>query len=245
MTDAPYYLELERVTYRRDGAVLLNNVSFGLLPGEFASLGGSDISGKSFMLKLCVGLTKPDSGIIRINGKPINEFSYGELQEFRRRTGFVFQDGVLVSNLTIRDNVALPLRYHTNLSSKEIDKQVDKYLELLNIIVYDNERPAGLPAEIKLMASLARALIIEPRFLLLDEFFDSVSAFRGEKAVQYLKEIKQATKLACLSATKTVNLLTSFVEEPLIDCIMLIEAGGVVEEGRCQAVREKLMKKFM
>ncbi|MFA5793470.1 MAG: ATP-binding cassette domain-containing protein [Candidatus Brocadiia bacterium] len=245
MAESEFYIQLENVTYRRGGVVLLNNVSFGLVAGEFASLGGSDISGKSSLLKLCIGLIKPDSGTVLVNGRPINELSYDQLQEFRHKTGFVFQSGVLLSNLNIRDNVALPLRYHTQLGERDIDKQVDKYLELLNITVYAKERPAGLPDEIKLMASLARALIVGPRLLMLDEFFDSVSGFRGEKAVQHLKDIKNATKMTGISTTKTVNLLTSFVEEPLIDCIMLIEAGGIVEEGRCQAVREKLMKKLM
>lgn len=245
MTEPEYFIEMDNVTYQRDGAVLLNKVSFRLAPGEFASLGGGDVSGKTSLLRLCLGLVPPDSGVIRINGKLLAEFSYQELQQFRYKTGIVFQSGTLISNRSIRDNISLPLRYHTTLGSRAIDKQIDKYLELFDIFAYANERPAGLPAEVKLLASLARALIVEPQLLLLDEFFDSISGASGEKVVRHIKEIKQARRLTCLSTTKTVNLLTSFVEEPLIDLIILIEAGGIVEQGRCQAVRDKLLRKLM
>lgn len=245
MPEFKYYLEMEGVSYKWDGQPRLSNVSFSLVAGEFLAIGGSDISGKSSLLKLCIGLVSPDNGTIRINGKTLAGFSYSELQRLRAKTGFVFQDGVLISNLTIRDNVALPLRYHMNMENAEAYKQVDEYLELLNLVMYANERPAGLPLEIKLMANLARALVAQPELLLLDEFFDNISGPNSNRAVEYLKEMKKKNPLTCLSTTKPVNLLTSFAEESLVDCIMLIESGRVVEQGQCQIVRDKLLKKLL
>lgn len=235
-----YFIELNGITLKRDNVVLLNNISFQVATGEFLVIAGSDVGGKTSLLKLCVGLINPDRGVVKINGNPLKDFSYQELQKFRQKTGFVSQDGVLVSNLTVKENIALPLRYYSKLTDKAIDKIVEKQIESLNLNLYADERPAGLSVEIKLLTNLARALVVEPDLLLLDELFSSLTKNNIVTVIDYLKAIKDNRRLTCLATTNTVNLISSFPEEPLIDCLMVIESDGVVELGTCQVVREKL-----
>lgn len=235
-----YFLEFEGIILKRDDTILLNNISFQLRTGEFLVVAGSDIGGKTSLLKSCIGLINPDKGVVKINGRHLKDFSYQELQKFRQKTGFVFQDGVLLSNLTVSENIALPLRYYSKLTDKAIDKTAREYIGALNLKAYADERPAGLSAEIKLLTNLARALVVEPDLLLLDELFASLTKNNIVAVIDYLKAIKDKRRMTCLATTNTVNLISSFPEEPLIDSLMVIESDGVVEIGNCQAVREKL-----
>jgi phospholipid/cholesterol/gamma-HCH transport system ATP-binding protein len=259
MSEPKYYLEWDGVRYERDGIGLLNNISFNVGCGEFVVVAGSDVGGKTSFLKLCIGLLQPQGGVIRVNGKPLREFSYNELQALRARTGFVFQDGVLISNLTLKENIALPLRYHSGLAgpvpnrrgrdrgvrlkSREIEKRVAKYLESLELVRYADARPAELTVELKLLTGFARALVGEPELLLLDELFVSLSRTNANRIIEHLKEVKARRPLTCLATTNTVNLVSSFPEEPLVDCLMVMESGGIIERGSPRAVRENLMRR--
>jgi ABC-type transporter Mla maintaining outer membrane lipid asymmetry ATPase subunit MlaF len=242
MNQTEYYLELENVSYKRDTLVLLNNISFKVSQGEFLTIGSGDISGKSSLLKLCAGLIQPDNGVIKINGNPLAGFSYDESQKLRYKTGFVFQDGTLVSNLSIKENIALPLRYHLSLNETEIEKYATKYIELLSLTSYADKRPAGLPDGIKLLTCLARALVVEPELLLLDELFSSLDKAEIQTVITLLKEIKKKRGMTCIATTKVVNILSYFPEAQVTDCLMILESGKTTEYGICQTVRQKLLQ---
>lgn len=242
MNQTKNYLELENIFYKRDAVELLNDISFKVNQGEFLTIGSGDIGGKSSLLKLCAGIIQPDNGVIKINGKPLKYFSYDESQRFRYKTGFVFQDGTLVSNLSIKENIALPLRYHLSLDKTEIKKCVTKYLELLSLISYADKRPSGLPDGIKLLTGLARALVVEPELLLLDELFSSLDKTEIQTVINLLKEIKKKQQITCIATTKVVNILSYFPEAQLTDCLMILESGKTTECGICQTVRQKLLQ---
>jgi ABC-type transporter Mla maintaining outer membrane lipid asymmetry ATPase subunit MlaF len=235
------YIEMQGVNYKRDELLLLDNISFTVAPGEFLVIAGSDVVGKTPFLKLCAGLISPASGEVKIGGKNISGFNYNELQKFRQKTGFVFQDAVLISNLNIRENIALPLKYHYGVSDKTIDKRVEKYLESFNLVRYANERPAGLPLEIRLLVNLARALIVDPDLLLLDEIFASLGKTAVNMVSNRLKELKKDGNLTCLMTANTVRLKSNVPEESFSDSLMLIEGGSIIEKGDFNNIREKLI----
>ena len=232
---------MQAVSYKSDDSVVLDNLSFTVAQGEFLVIAGSDVVGKTPFLKLCVGLINPSSGDVIINGKNIKEFSYNEMQRFRQKTGFVFQDGTLISNLNIRENIALPLKYHYGVSDKTIDKRVEKYLESLKLVRYANERPAGLPLETKLLAGLARALIVEPDLLLLDELFTSLGKTTVSIIISNLKALKKENNVTCLMTSNTVRLKSVVSEEYLADSLMVIDGGSIIERGNFREVRERLI----
>ncbi|MBI4833639.1 MAG: ATP-binding cassette domain-containing protein [Planctomycetes bacterium] len=236
------FLEFERVFFRRDMAVILDDFSFKANEGEFLVIVGREISGKTTLLKLCAGLFNPGKGKIKIRNKPLSDSSYQEMQRFRQKTGFVFEGGVMVSNLSVRENMELPLRYHSSLNDKAINKEVEKYLEWLKITMYADERPAGLPEEIKLLASLARALVTEPDLLLMDDVFNSLSNVNVQNVIDVLEEIRNKKRMTCLSTTGLVNLMSAFLEEPLADSLMLIESGKITHHAGAKEVYETLKK---
>lgn len=153
-----------------DGTEVLRGVNFSVSRGEtFAVMGGSG-SGKTVMLRLVAGLIPPDGGQIRILGRNIEQLSEEELLPIRRRMGFVFQGAALFDSLSVRDNVAFPLREHWRLSEEEIDKRVVHFLSLVGL---DRDVLPLLPSEIsggmRKRVGIARALVVEPEILLFDE----------------------------------------------------------------------------
>jgi phospholipid/cholesterol/gamma-HCH transport system ATP-binding protein len=153
-----------------EGTEVLRGVDFSVSKGEtFVVMGGSG-SGKTVMLRLVAGLIRPDSGQIRILGQSIERLSEEELLPIRRRMGFVFQAAALFDSLSVKDNVAFPLREHSRLSEAEIEKRVVHFLSLVGL---DRDVLPLLPSEIsggmRKRVGIARALVMEPAILLFDE----------------------------------------------------------------------------
>ncbi len=143
------------------------DVNWSVAPGEFWVIAGQEQSGKSDLLMLAAGLMLPAVGECQIFGREPEVFGEAEPAE-RQRVGFVFQGGHLFNQLTLTENVALPLRYAQNLSGAEAAKPVAALLELFELTSLADVTPANLAANWRQRAALARALILQPEVLLLD-----------------------------------------------------------------------------
>jgi len=148
---------------------VLRGVSFEVQPGEFVALIGSSGGGKSRLLKLLVGLLKPDRGRIWVAGKDVAALSRRELESLRSRLGFVFQGGALFDSMTVYNNVAFPLREKTSLGEKEIYRKVMRELELVGLRDAARKYPAQLSGGMLKRVALARALVRDPEIVLFDE----------------------------------------------------------------------------
>ena len=146
---------------------VLENVNWSVLPGEFWVVAGQPQSGKSDLLMTAAGLLLPARGSCRVFGCETNAFGEAQLAE-RLRVGLVFAGGQLFSQLTVAENVALPLRYQKNLSAAEAAPAVAALLEMLELTPFADRTPANLAAQWRSRAALARALILKPELLLLD-----------------------------------------------------------------------------
>jgi phospholipid/cholesterol/gamma-HCH transport system ATP-binding protein len=146
---------------------VLENVNWSVAAGEFWVVAGQEHAGKSDLIMLAAGLMLPVAGSCRLFGTETRDFGEAELAE-RLRVGFVFQGGQLFTQLTIAENVALPLRYQKNLPVTEIAGAVENLLELLELTPFANLTPGNVPANWRQRAALARALILKPEVLLLD-----------------------------------------------------------------------------
>ena len=156
-------IKLTDVSLALDGAVVLSGITFAVERGESFCITGRAGSGQTLLLKLCAGLVAPTSGTVSRNFRPAGEGRH------LMRAGFVFEYGGLISNLSVFDNIALPLRYHTFLSEKEIADKVNAVLARLHITEHRDARPAGLSLGTRKLASIARAIAMRPQIIYYDE----------------------------------------------------------------------------
>jgi phospholipid/cholesterol/gamma-HCH transport system ATP-binding protein len=166
----PWIIEMREVSVgamRDIGCIVLEDVNWSVAPGEFWTVAGQQHSGKSDFLMLAAGLMAPVQGGCKLFGTETRTFSETKLGE-RLRVGFVFAGGQLFNQLTIRENVALPLQYHRDLPPGEAAQAVQTLLELLELTPLAEVTPANVSANWLQRAALARALVLKPEVLLLD-----------------------------------------------------------------------------
>src|SRR5947208_10638332 len=168
MADA--MVEAVDLSKRFDSTEVLRGVSFTLAKGETLVIMGGSGAGKTVLLRLVAGLIRPDGGRLRVFGRHIEHLKEEELLPLRRRMGYVFQGAALFDSLSVRENVAYPLREHTSLGETEIRERVVRNLSLVGL---GSEvlglRPAELSGGMKKRVGIARALSVEPEVLLFDE----------------------------------------------------------------------------
>jgi phospholipid/cholesterol/gamma-HCH transport system ATP-binding protein len=163
-------LETERLTMQFRGVSVLREINLKLRRGETLAVIGESGCGKTVLLKTLIGLLPPTSGRVLFDGKPLAEMSEGELAKQRTRYGFVFQQAALFDSMTIAENVAFPLRQHTNRSTPEIMDTVMRLLAEVGLpeIVLE-KKPAELSGGMRKRVGFARALAMDPELMLYDE----------------------------------------------------------------------------
>lgn len=166
---AEYPLVVEHVTQRFGDVVALNDVSLEVRAGDIDVIIGGSGAGKTTLLRVMIGLDRPTSGAVFIDGQDITHRSERELRHVRRKFGMVFQHAALLDSLTVLDNVALPLREHEKFGAKEIRDRVRQKLDALELGAVEDRLPSQLSGGMRKRVGIARALILEPRILLYDE----------------------------------------------------------------------------
>ncbi len=148
---------------------VLRGLSLDVRAGETLVVLGPSGSGKSVILKLAVGLLRPDRGMIRAVGQEISGLSEEKLRQVRRKVSMVFQGGALFDSMTVSDNVAFALREHTAMDEEAIGRRVDQCLSMVNLESAVDLLPAQLSGGMKKRVALARAVALEPEVILYDE----------------------------------------------------------------------------
>ena len=215
-------LEVERVALRFGERVIFQDLDLTLGEKEYLLILGKSGSGKTLLLKLCAGLIAPNQGRVKLMGLDWATAEKEELEALRKNIGFVFQDGALISNMSIFDNVALPLRYHYRWSEVEVRRRVDELMTLLGV---DRSDDRSIPAQVSLgmrkRVALARALVLEPQLIFLDQATEGLG-LQGEQEINRI--------LREYGARKGASFLAVMGEAPAI----LPEADriGVLQDGR-------------
>jgi phospholipid/cholesterol/gamma-HCH transport system ATP-binding protein len=187
------------------GAPLLKGVSFELGAGEALIIAGRSGCGKSVLLELCAGLIRLQNGEIFWEGKCLSGLTREELADARRRTGIVFQKHALIHNFTIFDNIALPLRYHTSMSERDIRICVQRCMDELVLFDVDRKFPNELSLSQTKSASLARALIMEPGILFADEPTAGADPFTETCITNFINHIRSEKKTAVIMTCNEVR----------------------------------------
>jgi len=162
-------ITLDRVSKSFGDKDVLCEVSLSIRRGEAVCILGRSGMGKSVMLKLMIALMKPDGGRIRIGNDELTQLKGEELSRVRRSMGFLFQSAALFDSYTLHDNLALPLRRLTSKSKQEIEEIIDRVLSQVGLQADKQKMPVELSGGMRKRAGLARALVLEPDVLLVDE----------------------------------------------------------------------------
>ena len=169
MSEKDIIIEAKNLHLGYGNVSILNNVSFEVNRGEvFVILGGSGC-GKSTLLKHLIGLYKPISGDITINGKSIVKSSSSEKKEIMKEFGVLYQSGALFASLTLEENITLVLEEHSKLNFKERRAVANEKLSLVGLEKFNNYYPSAISGGMKKRAGLARAMALNPKLLFFDE----------------------------------------------------------------------------
>ncbi len=167
-SDVPM-IEIVHLKKSFDSKPVLRDVNLNIERGKVTVIIGRSGCGKSVLLKLILGLIKPDGGKIFVEGKEITSMGQAEIYEVRRKFGMLFQNAALFDSMTVEENMALPLIEHSDLPYSEIKQRVEEKLKMVGLPGVEPLKPAELSGGMRKRVGLARALMMEPDIVLYDE----------------------------------------------------------------------------
>jgi phospholipid/cholesterol/gamma-HCH transport system ATP-binding protein len=204
-------IEFKGVTMSYDDRVILDAVSFSVSPGETKIVMGGSGTGKSTILKLVLGLIKPESGTILIDGEDTTEMSERELTEVRKKIGMVFQDGALFDSLTVYENVGYRL-FEQGLPEAEIEEAARRMLRFVNLEDSMYMMPAELSGGMRRRVGIARALVGNPKLILFDEptaGLDPPTARTILELAMKLRDLEGVSSIFVTHRVEDIKLLSS------------------------------------
>jgi phospholipid/cholesterol/gamma-HCH transport system ATP-binding protein len=228
-TDDQPVIRVENLVKRFDDRAVLDGVSLEVYPGEMLVIMGGSGCGKSTLLRNLIGSMIPEEGRVEIFGRNTLEISDAELDEIRKRFGILFQSGALFNSMTVGENVALPLREHTNLDDSTIDIMVKIKLEQVGLRLAENLMPSEISGGMKKRAGLARAIALDPEILFYDEPSAGLDPVTSAEIDQLMMDLSQ--KLGVASVVVTHEMDSAF---RIADRMVMLDKGKVLMVGRRQ-----------
>jgi len=211
---------------------ILHGINFNVVQGETLVILGRSGSGKSTLLRTLVGLQKPSGGQIRVMGRDLAKVSASEMDEIRTKIGMSFQDGALFGSMTVGENVALPLREHTQLEDSTIEIVLRIKLEQVGLAGFEYYLPSQLSGGMKKRAAVARALAMDPEILFFDEPSAGLDPIIAAGIDQLILQLKRAFRMTIIVVTH--ELASAFL---IADRMILIDKGSVAAGGTPEEMR--------
>jgi phospholipid/cholesterol/gamma-HCH transport system ATP-binding protein len=208
-------IEFEHVSIAFGGRPVLDDVSFSIERGRTLCILGRSGVGKSVSLRLLMGFLKPDQGSIRVDGAEISTMSEDELQQIRKRVTMVFQNGALFDSLSVRENVAFPLRERGGASEEEILAEADRLITLVGAEDVLDALPASLSTGRKRAVAIARALAANPEVVLYDEPTTMVDPIIARRMGNLIQRLKHQMSLTSVVVTHDMRFARRLADEVL------------------------------
>jgi phospholipid/cholesterol/gamma-HCH transport system ATP-binding protein len=207
--------------------VVLDGITFQVARGESLAILGRSGTGKSVLLKLMIGLQKPDAGTVSISEKEITGLERNELIEVRKKMGFLFQHAALYDSLSVGDNVAFPLGRHTDMSEEDQEKKARDLLKSVGMKDNDVEKlPSDISGGMQKRVGLARALALDPEILLCDEPTAGLDPITASDIGKLIVDMKKERKVTTVIVTHDLRGAKVFA-----DRLLLLNEGKIVAEG--------------
>jgi phospholipid/cholesterol/gamma-HCH transport system ATP-binding protein len=223
---APLHIVVEKLEKRFGSFVALADVDMSIRRGEITVIIGGSGAGKTTLLKILIGLDRPTSGSITVNGESIVGLSERQLNRVRQRFGMVFQYSALLDSMNVLENVAFPLREHTKLSEQEIRARVGEKLAVLGLQGTERKFPSELSGGMRKRVGLARALMLEPEAVLYDEPTSGLDPITSRKVDDLIVETRE--RFGVTSIVISHDMAGAL---RIADQIVLLSGGRVVAAG--------------
>ncbi len=214
---------------RLGGVPVLNGLNIAFPDNTITTVLGPSGTGKSVLIKHLIGLMFPDSGDVIVKGQSVPRLTMPELLELRRKIGVLFQDGALFGSMTVFDNVAFPLRQHTDLSEAQISERVLERLADVGLGDAIDDSPSQLSGGMRKRAGFARALVMEPDIVIFDEPDSGLDPVRTAllcELIQEMHSIHQGTYIVVTHDIASARRIGEY--------IALLWRGRIVEAGDAQ-----------
>ena len=183
---------------------MLKGVNLTIQKGETAVIIGRSGCGKSVLLKHVIGLLKPDKGKIFVDGEDITSYQDDKLYELRRKFGMIFQASALFDSMTVDENVGLGLREHTKMLEAEIKKKVRETLKLVGLSRIEEKKPAELSGGMKKRVGLARAIAMDPEYVLYDEPTTGLDPIMGDVINELIINLRNTLSITSIAVTHDI-----------------------------------------
>ena len=226
-------VEVVNVSKSFQNQPVLDSVDMVIPKGKLVAITGTSGCGKSTLIKIMAALLYPDSGKVYIDNVDIFQLSRRKLFDFRKNLGFVFQDAALISNLSIFENIALPLKYHYSASEESIFRQVNNILEEFGLIHLKNYLPAQLSMGQRKLISFVRAIIMKPKLLFLDEPVTGIDAIARQKMTDMILPLRDNPDITVIMVSHNLD----FIKKSA-DYIALVHQNKLLAYGK----RDKIIK---
>ena len=236
-------IELRGVRKTFGSQVALDNVSFSIEKGtNFVILGASG-GGKSTLLKIMISALQADAGEVFLDGVDLATAPEAEIEEARRKFGVLFQDGALLNSLTVAENVALPIRYHTRLPQETIEIMVKMKLELVGLRNAEAKLPSQISGGMRKRASLARAIALDPLIVFYDEPSSGLDPVATAVISELINDLK--SKMGLTNVVITHDIQSAF---EIADQIVLLHRGRIAAQGTMTEIlknEDPLVRQFI
>jgi phospholipid/cholesterol/gamma-HCH transport system ATP-binding protein len=212
---------------------VLDGIGLTVARGETVVVLGRSGTGKSVLLKLLIGLQKPDSGSIRILGLEMTTLQFKELNQIRKKMGFLFQQAALYDSLSVEENVAFPLDRHSHLQGAERKERVRALLATVGMEKHGKKLPSQISGGMQKRVGLARALALEPEIMLFDEPTAGLDPITAGEINELIIGLQEKNKITSIVVTHDIH-----GARTVSNRLVLLKEGCIVAEGTFEALKK-------
>ena len=218
-------IEFRNVVLAFDERVILNNLSLKVMKGETKIILGGSGCGKSTTIKLVLGLLKPDSGQVLVDGEDVTNYSEVQMMNVRKKIGMIFQEGALFDSLSVYDNVAFKL-HEQGVPEEDVENEVRRMLRFVNLEQAMDKMPAELSGGMRRRVGIARALVGDPKIVMFDEPTAGLDPPTARTICELAMKLRDLEDVSSIFVTHEMNNLDYLCSEYAV----VNEAGEVVFE---------------